>query len=360
MRWNYFLEEHVGPGIEAVALGFVINYRGYSFITRRRQGDYLQECFEIPVGLLSLGNEGIEEAAKRILKKDYGLDLVSIDYFLSAFTFVSPKKKRTRQFNFVVSVASPERVKIDRNDHGLWMCKEEMNYWPIMTVIRDAMVNYWVGEGYSPLHADFLIESAKAEDVWRHKVRLIPIQERMVLLLKRSRRQKTLPLYYEFPGKEVPSGVDMDTIIVEAMQEQTGFPPEAIVGYVGHYDYVSSENFEKVREFIYFVAAQKDQKVKLSTHAYAFWTKDFSLKKVEVTPCVHSAMALLNKRFILGKTPKQKMPAPKYCDPNKTPRSLKQRKKMDAWAAMCDTGKVDLEALDGQVLVQRAFRGEKE
>lgn len=359
MLWDYFLENHVGPGIEAVALGFVINDDGYSFITRRRQGDYLQEAFEIPVGLVRLGKENLLQAATRILKSEYGLDLVSIDYFLTAFTFISPKKKKTRQFNFVVRVADSHRVQIARNDHGLWMCKEEMGYWPLMKVIQEALMTFWIGEGYSALLADFLVESAKKEDIWRHKVRLIPIQEKMVLLLKRSRRQKILPLYYEFPGKEIPSGVDVDTVIVEAMQEQTGYPPEAVVGYAGYYDYISDENFDKVREFIYFVAAQKGQKVKLATHAYAFWTEDFSLKKVEVTPCVHAGMAALGTRFILGQTPQKKTPPPRYCDVNKTPKSMKQRKQMDAWTKMCETGKVDLKALDGQVLVNRAFAKKK-
>ena len=355
MDWEYFFEQHVEPGIERVAMGFAIVYKGHVYITRRRRGDYLEECFEFPTGLAKMGQEGVFEACRRILKEEYRLDLVSIDYYLNAFTFTSPNKNKTRQFNFAVTVKNPKSLRFGRNDHGLWMKKEEMGHWPIMTVLRTALINLWAGEGYDPLIADYLIETAKKENVWRHKVRLIPLQERMMLLLKRSRRQKVFPLLYEFPGKEIPSGIDIDTILVEAMQEQTGFPPEAIVGYVGHYDYVSGQDFEKVREFYYLVVAPKGQNVRLSTHAYAFWTEDFDVKKVEVTPSVHEGIAALSRRFILGPTPKVKMPPPAYCDPNESAKSRKQRKGMDAWTEMQNKGVFDLAALEGQVLVKRGL-----
>lgn len=357
MYWDHFILEHVEPSIECVCLGFVINYHGHVFITRRRQGDYLQECFEIPVGLMKRTGESLYDAAKRILAKDYKVDLISIDYFLNAFTYTSPNKKRTRQFNFSVTVKDISSLRIDRNDHGLWMRKEELTYWPIMTVYRTALLNFWKGEGYDPMVSWHLIEQAKHDNIWRHKVRLICLRENMVLLLKRSRRQATLPLLYEFPGAEIPSGMDIDSVIVECMQEQTGFPPEAIVGYVGFWDYMSYQTHDRVREFYYFVLPQKEQRVRISTHAYAFWTEDLSFKKVEVTPSVSEGIELLHKRFILGPSPEIDLPVPVYCDPNKSSGALKLREKMDAVHNLQE-GKIDPQALKGQVICKKGLSKE--
>lgn len=281
--------------VEQVTLCFILNYKGQVFIARRHKLDYLDGCYELPQGVMQDG-ESVLGASHRILKKFFNLELLSIEQFIRSFPYISAQGKKCRAFVFHVQVKDPLCLTLSRNDHGVWMTLPEMGYWPIMTQFSEAIFSFWTGEGYDKVVANTLIERAKKDSIWRFKVRVLPCREGEFILLKRARRRKQYPLYYEFPGKEFKEDQELDSVIVECVSEQTGHIPERIVRYLGYFDYVSPSR-QEVREFIFAVIAQ-DKPITLSEHAYAIWAADLSHSSISATPSTQAACALYKRKFM--------------------------------------------------------------
>lgn len=348
--WDLLVRAHTEASIQQVTLGYVINHHGTVFIARRHKFDYLDGCYELPQGVLHKG-ENLFNASRRILKKHFSVNLTSIDTFLHTFTYVSPKGDRCRAFIFAVRVEDPSKITLDRNDHGTWMQMGEYTYWPIITDFGQAMFNFWTGEGYHQILADTLIEQAKREGYWRYKMRVILKRENEFLLLKRARRNRTFPLYYELPGKEFTYVHDMDSVVVASITEQTGWPPTRIIGFLGTYDYQSQVSKIPVREFI-FAACAQNERIKLSEHAYSVFVKDLSNKSLTTTPVVECGCKMFQDRFFLNRPEVIEMPPPVYFDPFEE-KDLTLLSHLDAVDAMERQGKLELAALRGHPLRKR-------
>lgn len=352
MDWNLLINVLKDQNVDRLGVCFVIDYYGMSFITRRRRQDLLETCYELPEGILR-DDEDASAGCCRILKEFYNLELVEITRYLGEFKYLSGDKHKTQMFCFVVKVKDVFKIQIERNDHGTWLQLSEITNWPIITHFRDFLLAFWLGEGFDPNFSRFLIEQAKREDIWRFKVRVVATRKNEVLLLKRARRQKTLPLYYEFPGKEITHKQDVDSAIVASMSEQTGYPPKDIVTFLGWFDYQSESTGAKVREFLYRVSAQ-EAPVKLSEHAYSAWVTEVSPSKILLTPCAKYGLKILASRFWLDRPEEIEIPPTVYAKPEEI--SDMQRRYLDAMDLLETTGEiVDFEALKGRNLVKAAF-----
>lgn len=308
--WDLLVRSYTQTIIQQVTLAFVINHHTFSFIARRHVEDFLPGCYELPQGIL-LKTETVEEGSTRILKNHFNVDLTCIERFLSTFTYTSAVGKQCRCFIFAVTIKDPFTLKLDRNDHGVWMNIQDLQKWPIITHFSQALLLFWIGESYHPWLAHTLIEQAKRENVWRYKVRILLHQAEEFLLLKRARRMRTMPLMYELPGKEIKQAEEIDSVIIQATYEQTGSYPERITKFLGAYDYISSSSRTPVREFIYAVKPQ-EKPIILSEHAYYVWVKDCSNASISVTPCVEYAYEQYKKAFFVNPPEKIEVPPPIY------------------------------------------------
>jgi ADP-ribose pyrophosphatase YjhB (NUDIX family) len=353
LDWDLLVSYLRDHNMERYGLCFVIDYYGLAFITRRRKRDYLAGCYELPQGIIQ-DNESVKKASQRILKDAYEVDLEKIDRYLGVFDYISGHGCRTQMFCFAVTVKDVFKIKVKRNDHGTWLQAPELACWPIITHFRDFLVNFWIGEGFDPNLSRFLIEQAKREDIWRFKVRAIATKKSEILLLKRARRHRVLPLYYEFPGKEITHNQDIDSALVACMTEQTGYAPKDIITFIGYYDYKSEATRGLVRELLYHVVAQ-DKPVKLSEHAYSAWVNEVRPSKLLLTPCAEEGLKMIAKRMRVDSPLEIEMPPTVYANPEQSVDEMENRY-LDAMALLEQKGEiVDFEALKGKPLVKAAF-----
>lgn len=353
MNWNLLINYLKEPNIEHVGLCFVINYHSFAFIARRRSRDYLEGCYELPQGILNPGEE-VVSGAKRILKEFYNVDLKAISRYLGEFTYTSGNNRHTQMFCFVVTVQNPKKIQIKRNDHGAWMQLSEIRSWPIITHFEEFLVKFWLGEGFDPNLSRALIEQSKREDIWRYKVRVLSFKKGEVLLLKRARRHRILPLYYELPGKEITYNQDIDSAIIACMTEQTGWAPVDVTGFIGCYDYKSeSSKGVVVREFIYSAIAQ-DQPVKLSEHAYSAWVKEVKPKNTLCTPSAAFALEQFAEKSFVNVPDKVEILPAVYSKISDLMTDERKRY-LDAMTKLETTGEIDVEALRGNELIKEAF-----
>lgn len=355
--WDLLIKMNTEPSIHKVAVAFVVHHYLYAFIARRHVQDYLKGCYELPEGILE-DNETVNGAAHRILLKHYGVELLNIKHFLNSFAYTSANRERTRMFVFCATVKDPFKMKLDRNDHGVWLGPSEMRNWPIITYFQESLLHFWTGESYNPMLAATLVEQAKVEGYWRQKVRAVLFnKEGEILFLKRARRNKVMPLLYELPGKEIEFSSQIDSALIASVTEQTGWAPRGIRRYLGHYDYYSEATKSLVREYLYALHAQ-DKPVKLSEHAYYVWESKLNSEELSLTPSAKMGYELFLERFFLKKPSLLKVPPTIYFDPTNTLEEQANKQYLDAMDELTRFGKIDMEALRGKPLIKKAIPSE--
>lgn len=356
LDWDFLTNYLKDEAAAKVGLCFVVNYHSFAFIARRHKTDYLRGLYELPQGILN-PKEGIVEGTTRILRDDYNIKLKEITRYLGFFDYVSPNGNKTRMFCFVVRVEDVFQIKIKRNDHGTWLQPSEIKNWLIIEHFLRFLLSFWYGEGFDPNLSRAVIEQAKREDIWRFKVRVLLFKKGQILVLKRARRQKTMPLYYEFPGKEIRHNQDIDSAIVSCVTEQTGWPPGNIMSLLGFFDYKNEQTNQVVREFIYSASGQ-DKPVKISEHAYSAWVANEKDQNLSFTPSALYGFKCFDERTFVGIPDKIKIPPTVYYSQFEASLTPEHSRYLDAMYELEAFGKVDVEALRGKPLIKNSFSPE--
>lgn len=112
-------EELARDGIEKVVVGAVIHNpypdeRGI-LVVERAVDDFMGGLVELPSGTVDPG-EGLLDALKREVAEETGLLVQEVVNYVDSFDYISGSGKKTRQFNFVVTVQMGE-VYLDPREH---------------------------------------------------------------------------------------------------------------------------------------------------------------------------------------------------------------------------------------------------
>lgn len=104
-------------GIQKVVAGAVIFFPdGKILLLERTPDEFRGGLVELPSGGIDQG-ESVIEGLVREVKEETGLDVFEINRYLGSFDYQSSSGKKTRQFNFTVSV-QPEEVIINPSEHS--------------------------------------------------------------------------------------------------------------------------------------------------------------------------------------------------------------------------------------------------
>lgn len=127
MDFERFLEEKAKQeGIEKLVVGGIVRKNDKYLILSRKQDDFMGGIDEIPSGKLEKG-ETLFDAIIREVKEETNLDVVSIDGFVDYFDYLSGSGKKSRQYNFFVSVKDFENIKLSEHDEFKWLDITECN-----------------------------------------------------------------------------------------------------------------------------------------------------------------------------------------------------------------------------------------
>lgn len=123
---NYLMEKAKEDGIEKLVVGGIVRNKDKYLIMSRKQDDFMGGIDEIPSGKLEAG-ETLFEAVIREVKEETNLDVTNIDEYIDYFDYLSGSGKKSRQYNFVVSVKDFEDIKLTEHDGFKWQDINECN-----------------------------------------------------------------------------------------------------------------------------------------------------------------------------------------------------------------------------------------
>lgn len=123
---NFLVEMANKDGIEKLVVGGIIKNGNKFLILSRKQDDFMGGIDEIPSGKLEPG-ETLFEGVVREVKEETNLDVVQIDSYVDFFDYLSGSGKKSRQYNFIVSVKDFNNIKLTEHDEFKWLDVKECN-----------------------------------------------------------------------------------------------------------------------------------------------------------------------------------------------------------------------------------------
>lgn len=124
--------------IDRFVVGAVITDKGKVLLLERPENDFMGGIFELPSGKVEEG-EDLITALKREVKEETGLEVKEIIKKLESFDYKSKSGKKTRQFNFLVSVKSVEKIRLSEHSSCAWVSKKDLKYFPVTDSVKKVL-----------------------------------------------------------------------------------------------------------------------------------------------------------------------------------------------------------------------------
>jgi 8-oxo-dGTP diphosphatase len=106
-------------GVQQFVVGAVVVQNGRVLLLKRPSDDFMGGIYELPSGKVEPG-EGLAEALVRETQEETGLVVSGITAYIGSFDYTSGSGKKSRQFNFAVTVETYEPVVLTEHDEYLW------------------------------------------------------------------------------------------------------------------------------------------------------------------------------------------------------------------------------------------------
>ena len=119
--YDYLVEKAKEDGIQKLVVGgVVLNSNREVLILTRKLDDFMGGIDELPSGNIEK-NENLYEGLIREVKEETNLDVKTIDSYINSFDYLSGSGRKSRQFNFAVTVVDDEDVIISEHDGYKWL-----------------------------------------------------------------------------------------------------------------------------------------------------------------------------------------------------------------------------------------------
>lgn len=135
-------EEAKKQGTNRCVAGAVITRDSTVLLLKRPKGDFMNGIYELPSGEVKEG-EASESALQREVREETGLRIKEVKRYLGHFDYRSKSSERTRQFNFVVAVQEPLKVKLREHDNYAWVNKNQLNRYPVTESVKQVLNLFW-------------------------------------------------------------------------------------------------------------------------------------------------------------------------------------------------------------------------
>lgn len=131
--YDLLIEKGKEEGIEKnVVGGIILNSNNEILIMTRKSDDFMGGIDELPSGNMDKG-ESIYEGLLREIKEETNLDVKAVQSYINSFDYISGSGKKSRQYNFVVTVESTDNIKLTEHDSYKWLSIEEARNNPKIT-----------------------------------------------------------------------------------------------------------------------------------------------------------------------------------------------------------------------------------
>jgi len=128
--------------IDRFVVGAVILDDSRVLLLQRPKDDFMGGIYELPSGKVEEG-ESLDVALHREVTEETGLNISKIIQYLGLFDYESKSGKKTRQFNFVVSVIELLEINLTEHDNYSWVRKEELSNYKVTGSVKEILGMYW-------------------------------------------------------------------------------------------------------------------------------------------------------------------------------------------------------------------------
>jgi 8-oxo-dGTP diphosphatase len=105
--------------VQQLVVGAVVRNGADVLLLQRPADDFMGGIFELPSGKVEPG-ETLLVALRREVAEQTGLTVADIIEHIGAFDYSSGSGKKSRQFNFAVTVTEHEPIELTEHDSYLW------------------------------------------------------------------------------------------------------------------------------------------------------------------------------------------------------------------------------------------------
>jgi 8-oxo-dGTP diphosphatase len=109
----------IADGVEQPVVGAIVRRGGEVLLLKRPADDFMGGIWELPSGKVEPG-ESLDAALAREVAEETGLTVTGILAYAGSFDYQSGSGRRSRQFNFAVSVAG-DQVRLTEHDAFAWV-----------------------------------------------------------------------------------------------------------------------------------------------------------------------------------------------------------------------------------------------
>ena len=129
-------------GIKRYVVGAIIAENRKVLLLERPKEDFMGGIYELPSGKVE-EEEPLDQALYREVKEETNLDVEKIENYLGCFDYESKSGKKTRQFNFVVSVKKPMEIKLSEHTNYAWADENSLQKYPVTDSVKRLLTLFW-------------------------------------------------------------------------------------------------------------------------------------------------------------------------------------------------------------------------
>lgn len=133
------MNQAANDGVQQLVVGAIVRAGDKVLLLKRPEDDFMGGIYELPSGKVE-GDEKLDAALVREVDEETGLTVTDIAEYLGSFDYTSGSGKKSRQFNFTVSVAKSEPVRLTEHDAHLWTSLDEEP--PVTEAVKEVFRAY--------------------------------------------------------------------------------------------------------------------------------------------------------------------------------------------------------------------------
>ena len=140
--YENLVKEAEQNGINRYVVGAVIFRNDKVLLLERPKNDFMGGIYELPSGKVEDG-ESLDVALYREVEEETGLRIKEIKKYLGYFDYESKRGKKTRQFNFVVTVREPFEIRLQEHENYAWVNKNQLHEYPVTDSVKQILDSLW-------------------------------------------------------------------------------------------------------------------------------------------------------------------------------------------------------------------------
>lgn len=130
-------------GITAISVRAIIEHRGAMLILKRDHSGSAPDLYELPGGNVDSG-ESLNQALRREVKEETGLNLVDITDFVHSCDYFSPSSLTTKRlFIFEARFDAVEPIKLTEHTNFAWLDKKDVQDYAYVSGMNDILSVWW-------------------------------------------------------------------------------------------------------------------------------------------------------------------------------------------------------------------------